>query len=861
VTDLKDQLQRTLGTNYAIERELGGGGMSRVFLAEEISLERKVVVKVLPPDLAATVNVERFRREIQLAAKLQHPHIVPVLAAGISEGLPYYTMPFIEGESLRARIARSGELPINEAARILRDVLSALSYAHERGVVHRDMKPDNILLTGHHAVVVDFGVAKALSAATNSGSNLTSLGVALGTPAYMSPEQAAADPNTDHRTDIYGIGALAYEMLTGQQVFSARSPQAMLAAHAIETPEPIDKRRPSVPRALASLVMRSLEKHAADRPQSAGEMLAELEAAVTPSGPSAPSGTTPARRRRQWKKPLIIAGATVAGVVAIASAANLYAARTRLNPDRVIVAPFQNKTGDPQFDQLGSIASDWVIRGITELGVGDVAQFTPARDASGRVSPTDLQVDALTRRARSLGASRVVSGEFYLIGDSLQFQAQLTDASDGEVLGAVSTSTSARGEPMTAINTMRSRVMGALAAAGGIEGTSVAAVSAPPSFAAYREFVRGEDAFRRGAFKEAIDHYRRAASMDTTYVVPLVRMAYSYNNLGECPVTDSIGRILNARRELLSAFEGLYLDRVLAWCRGDWNAAYVAAKRIGAVAPKSNFAQYIAARSAMPINRPRETIKALERMDWKQPHSGGYFDDLTRSLHAVGEHKHELEVAVLHREQHPGRLPAVASAVRALSALGRVDEVRRLVSESLTMPSPDVRTAANVLQIASNELVAHGRVTEGRQVAEQLTVWLRARPPNEQNDTLLVMALLSVGNTAEARSIAKRLVTKHPQDRVAISLDGITAAHAGERQVAERAIVVLDSLSDPYQLAENLFSRALIAAVLGQKERAVEYLRESIRKGLSYVQLNDAIPELLPLRGYAPYDELIRPKG
>ena len=262
--------------------------MSRVFIAEETSLDRKVVVKVLPPDLAATVNVERFRREIQLAARLQHPHIVPVLAAGISDGLPYYTMPFIEGESLRARLARSGELPVQEAARVLRDVLSALSYAHEHSVVHRDIKPDNVLLTGHHAVVADFGVAKALSASTNPGPSLTSVGVALGTPAYMSPEQAAADPTTDHRADLYAVGAMAYEMLTGQQVFSARSPQAMLAAHATEKPEPIDKRRPSVPAQLSSLIMRSLEKHAADRPQSAMEMLADLEAAITPSGATTP---------------------------------------------------------------------------------------------------------------------------------------------------------------------------------------------------------------------------------------------------------------------------------------------------------------------------------------------------------------------------------------------------------------------------------------------------------------------------------------------------------------------------------------------------------------------------------------------
>src|SRR5678815_3354947 len=192
VDDLKEQLQRTLSGTYTVERELGGGGMSRVFLAEETSLGRRVVIKVLPSDLAASVNLERFRREIQLAARLQHPHIVPVHSAGVADGLPYYTMPFIEGESLRARLSRSGELPINEAVKILRDVLSALAYAHEHGVVHRDIKPDNVLLTGNHAVVADFGVAKALSASADAGSGITSLCVALGTPADIWPQQATA---------------------------------------------------------------------------------------------------------------------------------------------------------------------------------------------------------------------------------------------------------------------------------------------------------------------------------------------------------------------------------------------------------------------------------------------------------------------------------------------------------------------------------------------------------------------------------------------------------------------------------------------------------------------------------------------
>jgi serine/threonine-protein kinase len=218
--------------------------MSHVFLAAETALGRKVVVKVLPPDLTQGVNAERFRREIRLAASLQHPHVVPLLTAGQSGELVWYTMPFIEGESLRVRLSREGELPVGEAARLLRDVSDALAYAHERGVVHRDIKPDNVLLTGRHAVVTDFGVAKAISEATGE-SSLTSVGVALGTPAYMAPEQASADPHVDHRADIYALGVLAYEMLTGRTPFVG-VPQAVLAAHVTQTPEPVTTRRPAV---------------------------------------------------------------------------------------------------------------------------------------------------------------------------------------------------------------------------------------------------------------------------------------------------------------------------------------------------------------------------------------------------------------------------------------------------------------------------------------------------------------------------------------------------------------------------------------------------------------------------------------
>jgi protein kinase-like protein len=296
VTDLRNQLQQSLGEAYRLERELGGGGMSRVFLAVETALGRQVVVKVLLPELAASVSVDRFRREIQLAAQLSHPHIVPLLAAGDAGGLPWFTMPYVTGESLGNRLLREGELPVLDTIRILRNLASALAYAHAQGVVHRDIKPDNVLLSHGVAVVTDFGVAKALTASAGQSyrhSGLTSMGVTLGTPAYMAPEQATADPGLDHRVDIYAFGITAYEMLTSQTPFQGRSPHEVLGAHLATIPQPVTSRRPGLPPLLAHLIMKCLEKRPADRPQTASELMATLDMLTTPSGGTLPLRTVP----------------------------------------------------------------------------------------------------------------------------------------------------------------------------------------------------------------------------------------------------------------------------------------------------------------------------------------------------------------------------------------------------------------------------------------------------------------------------------------------------------------------------------------------------------------------------------------
>jgi tetratricopeptide (TPR) repeat protein/tRNA A-37 threonylcarbamoyl transferase component Bud32 len=408
-SDLATQLQTSLGTAYLIERELGGGGMSRVFLAMENRLRRRVVVKVLAGELAAGVNAERFEREIQVAASLQQANIVPVLSAGDTNGIPWYTMPFVEGQSLRARLDAGAALPLSEIMSILRDVARALEFAHARGVVHRDIKPDNVLLSGGTAVVTDFGIAKALSASREApGGTLTQIGMSLGTPAYMSPEQAAGDPTVDHRADLYALGCLAYELLAGHTPFHDRSPQRMLAAHVTETPRPIQELRPDAPPALSELVMRLLQKDPANRPASAGDVERILDA--TPASDTL--SAMPAMllgRPGAWKRALVAYVIAVAVVAALARAAV-----TGLGlPDWVF-------TGALIVMALGLpviIATAYVHRVHRRL-----ATMTPRPTSAGLVTPKGVEAIAakaghhLTWRRAALGGAYALGAFVLAVG-------------------------------------------------------------------------------------------------------------------------------------------------------------------------------------------------------------------------------------------------------------------------------------------------------------------------------------------------------------------------------------------------------------------------------------------------------------
>jgi TolB-like protein/Tfp pilus assembly protein PilF len=429
VTDFLGTLNQHLSDCYSVERELGGGGMSRVFVAFEKKLERRVVIKVLPEQVAEGISVDRFRREIQVAAKLQHPHIVPVLSAGEIVGKPYFTMPFIEGETLKQRIARDGELPVEDAIRLLRDIASALAYAHKHGVVHRDIKPDNVMLEDEYALVTDFGVAKALRASVldETGGTLTATGTALGTPTYMSPEQAVADPAVDHRADIYAFGVVAYEVLTGTTPFAGRNTQALLSAHVIEVPEHISKRRPAIPEWLAALVMKCLEKRAADRPQTAVEIIRVLQS------PEYVTTTGGLRAQSAGRWPLGKLGIAAALVVALILAVMVFMKQPAGDPSgnasgaiqSVAVLPLVNIGGSQEDEYFSDGMADEIANVLGKIPGLRVASRTSAHSFKNRKDVTVAEI------GEALNVQAVLEGTVRRSNGRLRVTGQLTSVRDG----------------------------------------------------------------------------------------------------------------------------------------------------------------------------------------------------------------------------------------------------------------------------------------------------------------------------------------------------------------------------------------------------------------------------------------------
>lgn len=431
---LHEKLQRVLGDNYVIERELPPGGMSRLFLALEPALQRSVVIKLLPPDLSNSAGAERFRREILVTARLQHPHILGVLNAGFKNGLLFYITPFVADESLKTRLARERRLPINDAVRLIGELADALACAHEAGIVHRDLKPANVLLEHGHALLADFGVAGAIEHATQAD-RLTETGLRIGTPGYMAPEQLTGDAPVDGRADIYALGVIAYETLAGQPPFAGSSVQRLMIAHLSDTPTPLSEIRADVPRPLAELVTRMMSKEAAGRPSTASEVTFAL---------SRLTATEQTRATRSRRLPAFAAIAVIIAVVvlllpikrlrelsasfwsgsgnAISSPAAGF--ETDSSAKRVAVLPFMNTSDDPRNEYFSDGMTEELIDALSQVRGLQVA----ARTSSFAFKGKNEDVGSIGAR---LHVQTLVEGSVRKAGNRLRVTAELVNAADG----------------------------------------------------------------------------------------------------------------------------------------------------------------------------------------------------------------------------------------------------------------------------------------------------------------------------------------------------------------------------------------------------------------------------------------------
>ena len=497
-------LQTALGTAYTIERELGGGGMSRVFVAREVALDREVVVKVLAPELAEGLSGERFAREIRLAAALQEPHIVPVLTAGATaEGLPFYTMPFIRGESLRARM-EAGRVPAAEATRILRDVAQALAYAHRLGVVHRDIKPENVLLSSGTAVVTDFGIAKALQASKTSapGGTLTQIGTSLGTPAYMAPEQAAGD-EVDHRADLYAWGVVAYEMLSGSHPFASKvTSQQLIAAHIAEPPRPLRDAAPDVPALLGTLVMRCLAKAPYDRPHDATELIAALDTPLFHSRAGMRVLARPAHLAAICAVLLILAGSA-------------FAWRTRqtgsTTDERLVaVFPFRVTGADPSLRYLREGMIDLLAAKLTgDTRVVETRSLLGAWHAAGGNETTDVDASIASRLSARLGAREMLLGDIIASGSRITLHASLVPTAQGSSRDAT-----VEGERDSLSALVDRLAVQLLALRAGRDAHAFDGLAGTP-LPAIRDYLEGEALFRRGSYEAARERFNAAVRADS----------------------------------------------------------------------------------------------------------------------------------------------------------------------------------------------------------------------------------------------------------------------------------------------------------------------------------------------------------
>jgi TolB-like protein/tRNA A-37 threonylcarbamoyl transferase component Bud32 len=754
---LRQHLQNALSPTYTLERELGGGGMSRVFVATEVALGRLVVVKVITPDQSEGVSAERFAREMKMAARLQQANIVPVLSTGVADGLPYYTMPFVAGESLRARLAAGGSVPISEAVNILRDMARALAFAHAQGIVHRDIKPENILLSGGAAVVTDFGIAKAFSASRTTTSTdlgtLTRAGYAVGTPAYMAPEQVAADATVDHRADLYAWGLVAWELLAGRHPFEeAKSGQALITAQLTRMPPDVKSLRADVPPSLSRIIEQALAKEPESRPASASEIIAALDL-VSTTGGGIPTRAVKVHSRRKY--PVAIAGGAMLLVLAVVawlltrqgSGGGGPALRT------LAVLPFESTGGDTANDYFAEGMAEEVATALAKVPGLQLAGRNSANAHAGK-SPQDI--------GKLLGVGAVLQGSVRRAGERMRVSVELTNAESGIVMWTESYEREVK-DVFGVQDEISREIVSALrmTLGGGDSAPTVAANRGTDNMAAYDDYLRGLYQYQRREVQDAVDAFGRAIAQDSMFARAYAGLAQSLVSLTEYADVRTEQALPRAR---VAAETGLRLAPALAethlsmglvlMFEDRWSEADPEFRRAIELDPSMAAAHQFYGRFLWATGRISEAVEQATKARELDPLNASILANMGAILIAAGRPAEGFEAARTAFEMDSTLLVAITAYANSSVAAGKLAEARDF-GDRVRRSNTDVRA----LGAAAYALGRGGDTTSARAIYNEMV----RRKGEWRSAMARVRGALGLGDTALALiALEEGLAAKEP---------------------------------------------------------------------------------------------------
>ena len=875
------KVRRVLAERYRVDRVIGEGGMATVYLADDLKHKRKVALKVMRPELAATLGADRFLREVEIAANLSHPHILPMYDSGEADGVLYYVMPYVEGESLSARLKREGELAAPEALRLAREVAQALAYAHKRGIIHRDIKPANILLSDGHALVADFGIARAVG---GEGEAITKTGLAVGTPQYMSPEQATGSKDVDARTDVYALGAVLYEMLAGEPPFTGRSPQAVIARALTESARPLGVTREGLPPGVEAVVARTLAKRPVDRQQTAAELVTDLlgveagprSGAHTPVGVPAvaAAGDTAARRHDGTgsKRRMLIGGGAVAALAAVAAIAFFTmrgsgGASEAATDSRVAVLPFANQGADEDRYIVDGLVDE--VRGKLSRvhGLVVIASTSVEQYRETTKSPQEI--------ARELNADYLLIGRVRWAGTGDQRRIQVVpEVIDGKT-GSTTWQQSFEA-PLTDVFQVQSqvatRVAGALGTALGAQDREVLTRSATTNPVAWDLYLKGRALTNPSAAEQrvAASYFEQAVAIDSSFVEAWAGLSIA------------LGRVyFNGSREPAAAARSRQaLERTLAldpdgpnghtaatrfYQTVDRNQAKAsdAAERALRASPNDADMLALAARVDLTFGRTEAALTKLERARDLDPRSEGTLNSLQRALVFARRYDEAVEVSDALLALVPTDVDAVQWQAIAYVAKGDLARARQATTAAKSRGVPAPVLVAHFAGILENSWILEG--------ADQ-AVLFRLTPAAFDNDVAwwgqsLATAHWDAGHKDVARAYADSALAESksqadaaPQDSQLRALYALMLAYLGRPEAVaegERGLgLTLNPDGTDAAYETHLLVRIHLA--LGQHDRALDRVEKVLTMphqiSPAWLRID---PAFAPLKGNPRFERLV----